>query len=171
MAQKQLVNAVGVLAVILVLVGAINWLLMAITGKREVGRDGKVVLKGTNIVGPLGDAGSRVVYILVLVAAIALVFGGILSKEVRNTVSSKLPGKSKPVAMLVLALLVIGSVVWGIEGISGTNVVESLLGKSKGGQVAADVIYYAVGISAIVFLLAGGAKAASVMYNKKISKM
>lgn len=168
MANQQLINAVGVLAVVLVVVGAINWLLLAITGKREAKRDGKVVLKGTNIFSPLGEAGSRGFYVAIGLAAIALLAGGIWNLKKDANFRGKLPSKSGALATLVVLLLVIGSIVWGIEGILGMNVVEALLGKSKGGRIVADAVYYAVGISAIIFLLAGGAKAASVMYNNKI---
>jgi uncharacterized membrane protein YuzA (DUF378 family) len=171
MANQQLINAVGVLAVVLVVVGAINWLLLAITGKREVQRDGKVVLKGTNIVAPLGEAGSRIVYVIIALAAVALLAGGFWKLGTDANFKGKLPSKSGALATLVVLLLVVGSLVWGIEGVLGVNVVEALLGKSKGGRIVADAVYYAVGISAIIFLLAGGAKAASVTYNKKIGKM
>lgn len=168
MANQQLINAVGVLAVVLVVVGAINWLLLAITGKREVQRDGKVVLKGTNIVAPLGEAGSRIVYVVIGLAAIVLLVGGFIKLTTDPEFQGKLP---KAVAGLILTLLVVGSIVWGAEGFTGVNYVELVLGKSKGGRIVADAIYYAVGISAIIFLLAGGAKAASKMYNKKIGAM
>jgi uncharacterized membrane protein YuzA (DUF378 family) len=169
--SKAVVNVVGILAVVLVVVGAINWLLLGITGKHEK-KGTRNVIRGANIVELISGKNEtimRIIYVLVLVGAVLLLAGGLLNRQTVQGIASKLPGKSKPLAAISLVLIVVGSLVWGIEGIAGINVVEEVLGGSKGGRLVADIIYYAVGISAILFVL-GGAKIAHKAYVAKMSK-
>ncbi len=170
--SNAVVKVVGILAVVLVVVGAINWLLLGITGKHEK-KGTRNVIRGANIVELISGKNEtimRIIYVLVLVGAVLLLAGGLLHRQTVQSFASDLPGKSKPLAAISLVLIVVGSLVWGIEGIAGINVVEEVLGGSKGGRLVADIIYYAVGISAIIFILGGGAKIAAQAYEAKAGR-
>ena len=59
-------------------------------------------------------------------------------------------GKCCPVCKLVGLLVIVGALNWGAVGITGTNVVENLLG---GYPMALKVVYIAVGVAGLLKLL------------------
>jgi len=56
----------------------------------------------------------------------------------------------KPLDMITLILIIIGGIVWGLIGIFGGNLVDTIFGA---GSVIARIIYILVGVSAVYQLI------------------
>lgn len=139
--------------VILLAVGAINWLLVAFKFNLVSVLNSKVV--------------ERVIY--VVIGVLALLLAGIMADKTKSrklvgqysaslTKSIRNPKLTKALAVPIIVLVIIGCLVWGVIGVADYNVVEKLLGVGAGTKV----VYVVVGIAGILFLLGYGGLVASL---------
>jgi len=145
--------------VILLAVGAINWLLVAFKFNlvTAISMKSKVV--------------EKVIYIVVGVLALLLAGTMLNSRRSKDVVgkyttsltkSVKNPKLAKTLAVPVIILVIIGCLVWGIIGVADYNLVEKLLGVGAGTKV----VYVVVGIAGILFLLGYSGLVASMKMKK-----
>lgn len=145
--------------VILLAVGAINWLLVAFKFNlvTAISMKSKVV--------------EKVIYIVVGVLALLLAGTMLNSRRSKDVVgkyttsltkSVKNPKLAKALAVPVIILVIIGCLVWGIIGVADYNLVEKLLGVGAGTKV----VYVVVGIAGILFLLGYSGLVASMKMKK-----
>jgi uncharacterized membrane protein YuzA (DUF378 family) len=146
-------TAIHAIMVILLAVGAINWLLVAFKFNLVSVINSKVV--------------ERVIY--VVIGVLALLLAGIMVDKTKSkklvgqysaslTKSIRNPKLSKALAVPIIVLVIIGCLVWGVIGVADYNVVEKLLGVGAGTKV----VYVVVGIAGILFLLGYGGLVASL---------
>jgi uncharacterized membrane protein YuzA (DUF378 family) len=134
--------------VILLAVGAINWLLVAFKFNLVT----KISL-GSKAV-------ETAIYLAVGIAALLFAAvlmgkkGKVLTSGYRTSLGKTIKQEklARALAVPVIVLVIIGCLVWGVIGAANYNVVEKLLGVGAGTKV----IYVAVGIAGILFLLGYG---------------
>jgi uncharacterized membrane protein YuzA (DUF378 family) len=122
-------NPVDWIALILVIIGGLNW--------------GLVGLFNFNLVDAIFGAGSalsRIVYVLVGLAALYMIYYGVRSHE-RSAID-----------LIALILVIIGGLNWGLVGLFNFNLVDAIFGVLS---ALSRIVYIIVGLAALYMIYYG----------------